>query len=145
MLGENINLELAQRRLERYSHMASDVIAHVANGHNGANCIDFLQHGIDAYRWLVRAEETLRAASYESLFDFSADVQETFDALYLSWLKSSELAEAWIASHQQAATPSEILREYNRVKEAIEDVVAHRDWASRSRNAFEERMAHEPW
>lgn len=145
MIRDNVNLQLAERYVARYCHKATAISVLGPNGGNGRNIDEFLQNGIEAYRWLCRAEETLREASYEGLFDFSSDVHEAFDALYLAWLKTSELAEPWIEVQRKEALPNELFHEYRQVRESIDEVVAQRDWAKQSRESLEARLAEEPW
>ena len=145
MQTENINLELARRRVERYGDGASNADALARNGENGNSCNDLLRRGIEAYRWLVRAEETLREACYEGLFTFTPEVKNSLAAMYESWLKSSELAEPWINAHCQTGEPLEYLHDFRSAQESVEEILAHVDWNSRAQAAREDRMAEEPW
>ena len=141
----NLNLELAQRHLERYGEGASNVPAHATNGVGGRSCNDVLRRGIDAYRWLVRAEETLREACYQGLFTFTPEVKNTLAAMYESWLKSSELAESWIDAHCQTGEPLQLLHDFRRAQESVEEILAQVDWDSRAQTTRETRLAEEPW
>jgi hypothetical protein len=84
--GRNLIFDLATRRVAHYGHPAQ-------RGHDlaedAAACEQALLEGLDAIRWIRRADETMRAADYEGIFDYTEDLQSSMKMLLNDWMKKA--------------------------------------------------------
>ena len=92
------------------------------------DCEDLLQLGIDAFKWLGRADRVIRSAVYRGLAEYDPSLDVALAALYAEWLKPCTFAEGWIAQQEQrgfrvdnlAEFPSSCCEEVRAIVEAHE-------------------------
>ncbi len=66
------------------------------------NCEDFLQLGIDAFDWIVRADRLVRHAMFNGIGEFDHDqAEDAICALCRGWLEPCELANKLVAFQHQ--------------------------------------------
>ena len=100
---------------------------------------------IDAYRWLRRAEETMREADYEGIFDFSCQMQDALDTLYIAWLEPCDFVEKWISSLEACQHRPDNSEDFRRACDDVREIVERRDWSNRSTSARVLSMTEEQW
>lgn len=61
------------------------------------DCEDFLQMGIDAFEWIIRADEVIRAAIYAGDMEYDEELDHGIQLLLKVWLRPCENAFKWIA------------------------------------------------
>lgn len=61
-------------------------------------CEAFLQLGIDAFRWLLRADYGLRQGIYGGTIEYDAKAEATLEQLFRTWLVPCEFADRWAKS-----------------------------------------------
>ncbi len=76
------------------------------------DCEAFLKAGIDSFRWLNSADQRYRSDLYKNRSAPNADVEEALGRMLTDWLRISELAEDWIASHLERGSVLEQLNEF---------------------------------
>lgn len=94
---------LALREARRHVRSFSDECELVQDHREGSECREceaFLQLGIDAFRWLVRADETIRGAIYTGGAEHDARADESLRSLFRAWLRPCDFANQWIAAQQ---------------------------------------------
>jgi hypothetical protein len=132
-------LQLAERRVHHFGEESIPPESRVEA------CERFLQKGIDAYKWLRRAEEFLREADYEGLLNLDATLRNALGTLYEEWLKSSNHAKRCI---ETAARTGEILSNRDEFMQAYQDaldIVEQREWQSVASRSRVLSTAEEPW
>jgi hypothetical protein len=65
------------------------------------DCEAFLQLGIDAFEWIMRADRVLRSAAATGEFNYSKTVDKGFRILCEDWLRPCDFAIKWIAKHAE--------------------------------------------
>jgi hypothetical protein len=131
-MPNDVLLELARRRIEAYAGETCELMRRHAEAMACRDCEDFLRLGIDAHKWLRRAEETLREAAYEGLLDFGPELHAAIDALNDAWLQPCEFAERWIAALAAGGYFPENLNEFQAACESVRDRAERRDWQVRA-------------
>jgi hypothetical protein len=138
---ESLELVIAQKHLRDYSVDAM-------NGHHQAErpsaCQRLLQ-GIEAFKWIVRAEETIRQAAYDGLLDYSKEVDDALEALYRGWLAPCEQIEA--LARQEIVQDGELdcAREFAACRDNARDWIERHEWAKASQRSRQRRFESEPW
>jgi len=106
---------LALREARRHVRSFADESELLPEHEGATECLDceaFLQVGIDAFHWLIRADETIRLATYRRLLTHNPRVEQSLHSLARAWLQSSEAANRWIEFHQQRGERLENLDEF---------------------------------
>jgi hypothetical protein len=94
---------LALREARRHVYSFTDESEVMADHGEAIECLDceaVLQLGIDAFHWLIMADETLRRAVYAGA-PADPDAQQTLEMLFRAWLKPCRPVKAWIAIHKE--------------------------------------------
>jgi hypothetical protein len=144
-MSGNIPLNLAQKRVHAYAEQYDDVIALHHQAMDRMDCEEFLQLGIDALKSLRMAEETLREAAYEGIFEFRPEVREALDTLYNAWLRPCEAAGEWIERLRLSQHVPDNLDAFRKACEIAHEIVGRRDWRNRTSSARALCEAGESW
>jgi hypothetical protein len=131
----NICITVAQRRVRDYTDESDRLMQDRAETLECQDCEAFLQHGINAYRWLRRAEEFLREADYQGLVEFEPDLRDVLDALYEAWMRPCEFAEKWIAESLRRGSGVGNLTEYRETCEDARELLQELEWRRSARRA----------
>ena len=89
------SLQIAERRVELYS----DLMAQHREAMACYTCEDFLEAGIQAEKWLRKADETLREAARLGI-NTPDEARAEIDKLYARWLLPCPAADEMIAHFQ---------------------------------------------
>lgn len=92
----SVALRAARRHVNTFTD-ESEILQDHQGEVDARDCDDFLQLGIDAFAWLVRADETIRAAVYQGL-PHEERSDEAIRELFLGWLRPCAAANEWIDS-----------------------------------------------
>ncbi len=91
LLDQDYSLKLAKKHVEEYSKQDS-----IKALHNEAmecrDCEDWLEIGLEAFRWLKQADQTIRQAAVEG-FAVSSSAPNSIATLYRAWLRPCDRAE----------------------------------------------------
>jgi hypothetical protein len=144
-MAENLALTLAHRRVHAYADESDELIRRHAEAMECHDCEDFLKKGIDAFKWLRRAEETVREADYEGIRETTPEIQESLALLYAAWMTPCEFAERWISSlAMRGYTPGNV-EKFRSACEEAEETLQRRSWQSRANAARALNSAEEEW
>ena len=95
-MSGDYSLQLAQKHVDAFDALMEQ--------HRQAmkcrDCEELLQSGIDAYRWLTRADETIRQAAIEG-FDVPPEVVTALATMYRAWFKPCRYAEERIRDQER--------------------------------------------
>ncbi len=86
----------AEKHVQSYSKESQDVMERHAEAMDCRNCEAFLQMGIDAFEWLMRADRAFRMAIFRGEKEYDAESEKSLRNLCKNWLVPCEVAEKWI-------------------------------------------------
>ena len=134
-MSENLCLDVAQRRVRDYTDEADAAISASHEAEGCWKCQDFLQKGIDAYKWLKKAEEFLREADYQGLQQFTPELQNAVDAMYNSWVHPCETAEEWASVNLARGYQIDNLQLFRETCNEVREVIQNREWRKSAKHA----------
>ncbi len=120
---------LALREARRHVRSFADESELLPEHGAPADCLDceaFLQVGIDAFHWLVRADETIRLAIYRGQLAHDPALDEALAALARAWVAVAGAADRHIAQHQQQEAKLANLAEFRRCEAEMQAMVQSR-------------------
>lgn len=118
-------MSVALRAARRHVNTFTDESEILQDRHENVDlqeCEAFLQLGIDAFSWLVRADETIRAAVYEGL-SHDARSDDALRELLVAWLRPCARGNAWIQSLQANGAEPANLAEFRRCVREVRAIV----------------------
>jgi hypothetical protein len=117
---------LALREARRHVRSFADESELLADHADPAQCVDcdaLLQVGIDAFHWLVRADETIRLAIYRGQVAHDSLVEGALAALARAWLNTCGAANGLIALHLGQGDSLSNLAEFRRCEAEMRAMV----------------------
>jgi hypothetical protein len=88
------------------------------------DCEDFLQLGIDAFDWIVRADQLIREAAYRNVAGLDyAQAERAVRTLCEAWLKPCKQAQAIIAGQTERGFCIENLARFRKCCEEMQAIV----------------------
>lgn len=93
------SLLLARQSVENFGEQEAWIAEH-QQAMESFVCQDFLALGIEAYRWLKQADETLRAAAQKGI-DVAEECVPALASMYRHWLRTCEHAEQQVKRQQE--------------------------------------------
>jgi hypothetical protein len=137
--GRNLIFDLATRRVAHYGRPAQggqDL------AEDAAACEGALIEGLDAIRWIRRADETMRAADYDGIFDYTEDLQSSMKMLLDDWMqKAGSVAQ----SAHELESRGAILPSSTAFREMLLNVQELIDSADLIRPMASSAFLDEPW
>ncbi|MCE9555512.1 MAG: hypothetical protein K8T91_19365 [Planctomycetes bacterium] len=88
------------------------------------DCESFLQLGIDAFRWLNRADEEIRSRIYKGKVQFNQDVDDAIGILYEAWLGPCDVVQQCIKKQVERGFDVENLTEFQACEANVRAIVA---------------------
>jgi hypothetical protein len=112
MLVDNFALRTARTIVASYAR-EDEVLEQHQQATDCHDCDAFLRLGIDAFNWIIRADQLTRQALYDGTadFDFTA-IDDAIGELCQLWLKACVRAEQWIALQQTHHSTLDNLEEF---------------------------------
>jgi len=102
----------------------------MADHHEAMDCVDceaFLQLGIDAYDWLVRADLLIRKAASRGEVEYDDTVEQAFESMARAWLAPCGSAEGWVNRVLERGHSLNNLERFRQCQASIESMVAFLD------------------
>jgi hypothetical protein len=87
------------------------------------DCQSFLQSGIDAFKWLERADQEIRSAIFDGSRQYDPKLEVALATLYAKWLEPCKIADKWIKRQIVLGCTVENLDEFNKCREEVEAIV----------------------
>jgi hypothetical protein len=114
----------ADKHVRNYEQEGKDLMAEHREAMDCRDCETFLQLGIDAFHWLIRADRELRIALANGAEDaYSKEIADGFKVLCKAWLNPCEYANKWIAKQIEQQHSVENLAEFKKCCEEMEAIV----------------------
>lgn len=121
---KSLAFRTARGFVARYEDESSDL---VLNEHYEAQdcqeCESFLQLGIDAFEWLMRADLAIRRAVYGGERDYDARMDENVTLLLRRWQEPCKVAELWIAEQIKRGYEVSNLEEFRKCCREVADIL----------------------
>jgi hypothetical protein len=127
---ESLDLAIAQKRVSDYS---DDVLRTPEDTDDRAESECRLERAIDAFRWIVRAEETIRQATYEGLIDVTPQLAQSIESLYREWLVACEATERLLARELERGCAAPNISEFRDVASEVREKINSTAWVRKSR------------
>jgi hypothetical protein len=98
MFTDHLSYQTATHGVQAFVRTANQLGKHQQQAAELQECESYLQLGIDAFHWLMRADEHYRRAVFSQQIVYDPAFDQAFDALCAEWLKPVLAAEGWLAS-----------------------------------------------
>jgi hypothetical protein len=102
----SVALRAARRHVNTFTD-ESEILQDRRDDLDLQECEAFLQLGIDAFAWLLRADEAIRAAVYAGM-PHDPRFDEAIRELLVAWLRPCARANQWVQSLPEAAAPANL-------------------------------------
>lgn len=145
MSQESLELQIASSQVQHFEDEVDPVVQQHQAAEDCSNCERFLELGINASKWLARAEEAFTVAEAEGLIERTASLDNAIKVLYQRWLDTGERAERWIARVQLNDYSIDNLQDFRVSAARVRDWLERRAWYEESQAAAAQRFAEEPW
>lgn len=96
-IRETLALQTATSHVEQYVKQYEFVSSELYEARDCYECEAFLQLGVDAFRWLLRADYGLRQGIYCDALEYDSKAETVLQSLFRIWLVPGEFAERWAA------------------------------------------------
>ena len=100
-----------------------DLIGRHVSAMECRDCEDFLQLGIDAFNWMIRADEQFREAIFDGRIEYDAETDESLSLLFRTWLKPSSYAEKWAAEQTERGFTLEKIAQFRQCVTEVRAIV----------------------
>lgn len=131
-MSEPLAIHAATHNVELYEQHAETI---TTDRHEAMDCLDcqaFLQLGIDAFRWLVNADESINKAIAEGVFEYDADLQSKLEELFRRWLVPCKFANEWIDIQLRRGYQPGNLKKFRKCQAEVEAIVKSFDDTTRN-------------
>jgi hypothetical protein len=120
---DNLAFRTARLHVHNYSDQSDDLMRRHAEAIECRDCEDFLQLGIDAFKWLGRADRVIRSAVYRGVAEHDPSLDVALATLYAEWLRPCTFAERWIAQQESRGYRVDNLAEFRVCCEEVRAIV----------------------
>ena len=118
----------AKQHVKSYTDERDSLTARHAEAMDCRNCEAFLQMGIEAFEWIVRADREIRLGIFRGEVAFDAQAEAAIIDLCKKWQGPVNMAEEWIAVQTKRGYDMDNLAEFrNCVKEMTAIIAAAND------------------
>ncbi|HET6880434.1 MAG TPA: hypothetical protein VFI31_09780 [Pirellulales bacterium] len=127
---KSLELAIAEKQLSDY---ARDAVCASSGADECSQAECRLDRAVEAFRWIARAEEAVRQATYEGLTEFTPQVEESLDSLYRRWLGFSETTECDLIKLDEQGCIAANASEFREVAAQAREKINSMAWLRKSR------------
>ena len=120
---DTLDYRTAQKHVQNYKKESEVLMQAHQEAMNCRDCEAFLQLGIDAFRWIIRADRVIRKAVYKGVTEYDSDLDDQIAFLCREWLAPCEFAEKWVAKQLEREYQLENLVEFRKCCEEMQAIV----------------------
>jgi hypothetical protein len=115
----------AQQHVKQFADVAHEepVIREHYEAMDCLNCESYLQLGIDAFNWLIRADQAIRHAVYHGQCEHDCETDEAIEALFREWLPPCDFANEWIDAQHKRGYKVENLSQFRECEQEVRTIV----------------------
>lgn len=131
-MPEPLAIHAATHNVELYVQHAENI---TSNQHEALDCLDcqaFLQLGIDAFRWLVNADELINKAIAEGIVEYDPELESKLEELFRRWLVPCQFANDWIDVQLRRGYQPDNLKKFRKCQAEVEAILNSIDNTTRS-------------
>lgn len=119
-MTESRALQFARQKVESYT---DEVMRSHYEAMDCLDCETYLQLGIEAFRWLVWADQAIRRAVFADKTAYESEVEEALRSLFVAWLRPCDSAEKWIEVQRDRGFEVDNADEFRRCCEEVRAIV----------------------
>jgi hypothetical protein len=121
MAAESLAFRTAKQHVQTFSDESSALMKAHAEAMDCRDCEAFLQLGIDAFEWLMRADRIYRMDIYRGEGQHDATVENALRALCKAWLEPCAFADRWIEAQR---TRGFVIDNLVRFRQCVDEMAA---------------------
>lgn len=130
--SEDLTLKYARQHVAHYRE-EHKLMADHREAMDCFDCEAYLQLGIDAFHWLVKADAVIRRAIYRGVYEHDPEVDAALQDLFRGWLEPCGNAEKWVAVPEKRGYTVSNLDEFRNCCEEVRAIVksfdeTEKDW-----------------
>jgi hypothetical protein len=141
--------EIAMRAAEGQVSLYIDQFEKLIKQHIHAmecrDCEDFLQSGIDAFKWIQRARQNYQQSIFDGQASHNIKIENQFTQLYQNWLTPCDNAEKWIKLQIDRGFYPDNLKEFRACCEEVRDLLEQRSLAENGRISRTQSPDEDQW
>lgn len=122
----NLLLRSATRHVRDFADESELMREHV-QAMDCRDCEAYLQIGIDAFEWLIRADENFRAIVFSEKAEYDPRIDQAIQSLFRAWLPPCEFANQWIDSQLQSGYHPDNLAKFRECERQVRSIVRSLD------------------
>jgi hypothetical protein len=127
---DSLALRAARIYVRNYSSEYDELTASHREAMDCRDCEAFLQLGIDAFKWLGRADAQYRMCMFKGLTEHDPVFEEHLALLYKLWLRPGPFANQWIQTQLQREYRPDNLEAFQECVEEVRAIVKPNDEVS---------------
>ena len=127
MAIDNLAFRTAEKHVRNYERESAELMAAHREAIDCLDCEAFLQLGIDAFAWIMRADQALRVAAADGKIEYDDKLEDGLRALCRAWLKPCPCAQQWIEQQQQRGYNLDNLDPFRNCRDEMRAIVASFD------------------
>jgi hypothetical protein len=120
---DTLDFRTAQKHVANYKQESKLLMQAQQEAMDCRDCEAFLQLGIDAFRWIIRADRVVRSAFYNGVAEYDHGLDGQIAVLCREWLTPCEYAEMWIAKQLERRYQISNLAEFHKCCEEMRAIV----------------------
>ncbi len=132
-MSDLLAFRFAREHVDAFESESDDLMKHHRAAMECRDCEAILQLGIDAFQWLVRADETIRAAIFSEAAEQDDEIDVATNQLFRGWLVSSERIRVLITMTLERGYVPDNLEEFRRCQAEVAAIVRSLDSAELTR------------
>ncbi len=122
-MRESFPLRIARQRVECFERESGELMKQHYEAMDCRDCETFLQLGIEAYDWLIRADIAIRKSIASGQADYDPEIERGLETLFREWLNPCDKVEQWIAVQHGRDYTVDNLDEFRKCREEVVAIV----------------------
>ena len=131
-MEETLAFRTARRHVNNFAGESQELMKRHREAVECWECQAFLQLGIDAFDWLVRADAGYREAVYRRTAEYNPEVDGELRRLFTEWLNPCTLANEWITVQLERGYTLDNLNRFRDCESEVRAIVDCKDEDSMS-------------
>jgi hypothetical protein len=126
-MAETLAFRHAEMLVKGYNDEADDLQSKHNEAMECRDCEDFLQLGIDAFDWLMRADTSIRTRVFRGEVPYTKEIDEALWTLLETWRTPCDFALTWAEKQKKRGFHVENLVEFQKCCREVADMLTPDD------------------